>query len=182
VIAFDWGGTLMEDPGTWSGPMAHWPRVAAVPHAAEVLAALAAARYRLVVATNADESDAALVLAALARVGLHEHISAVFSSADLGVQKPGRRFYDAMVARLAVRPEETIMVGDSYANDVAGAAAAGLRAVWLNRQRQPRPRPQAAADAEVRSLAELPAAIDRLAAGGRRTAATGERPSGGGAG
>jgi HAD superfamily hydrolase (TIGR01662 family) len=179
VIAFDWGGTLMEDPGTWSGPMAHWPRVAAVPHAAEVLAALAA-HYRLVVATNADESDAALVLAALARVGLDEHISAVFSSADLGVQKPDGRFYDSMLARLCVRPEETVMVGDSYANDVAGAAAAGLRTVWLDRHRRPRPHPPAAADAEVRSLTELPAAIDRLA-GGRRTAA-GERPSSGGGG
>jgi len=162
VIAFDWGGTLMEDPGTCSGPMAHWPRVAAVPHAAAVLAALAG-RYRLVVATNADESGAALVLAALARVSLDEHISAVFSSADLGVQKPDRRFYESMAACLGVRPDEMVMVGDSYANDVAGAAAAGLLTVWLNRHRRPRPHPPGAAAAEVRSLAELPATIDRLA-------------------
>ncbi|MBM3146735.1 MAG: HAD family hydrolase, partial [Actinobacteria bacterium] len=157
VIAFDWGGTLMEDPGLYPGPMAHWPRVAAVPHAAAVLAALAA-RYRLVVATNADDSDAALVLAALARVGLDRHISAVFSSADLGVQKPDRRFYESMAERLGVRPADMVMVGDSYANDVAGAAAAGLRTVWLDRYRRPRPHPPAA-DAEVRSLAELPAAV-----------------------
>lgn len=164
VVALDWGGTLMEDPGLHPGPMARWPRVAAVPGAAAAIDALAADGRRLVVATNADESGADLVLAALARVGLDAHISAVFSSADMGVRKPDAVFFLTMAARLGVPPAVIVMVGDSYANDVIGAGAAGLRAIWLNRTGGPCPGPAIVAAAEIRSLDELQTAIGRLAA------------------
>lgn len=160
VVAFDWGGTLMkEEPGR-SGPMAHWPAVAAVDGAAETLSALADA-YRLVVATNADASTADLVLAALARVDLARHIAAVFSSADLGWQKPQRRFYDTVVAALRCRPEAVLMVGDSYTNDIRGAHGAGLRTAWFNPQGQPAP-PSPQHDIELRCLTDLPDALAAL--------------------
>jgi putative hydrolase of the HAD superfamily len=43
------------------------------------------------------------------------------------------------------------MVGDSWAADVAGARAAGVRAVWFNRHALPRPEP-AKDVGELRSL------------------------------
>lgn len=177
VVAFDWGGTLVEDPGLYPGPMAHWPVVAAVPGAAEALAALVP-HYRLVVATNADESAAALVLAALARVGLADPFEAVFSSADLGVAKPDAAFYKAMTDQLDVSPAAVVTVGDNFLNDVAGARAAGLQAIWLDRRALPERRPAAlwtpaaagsppgapvpADTLRIRRLSELPAALDQL--------------------
>jgi putative hydrolase of the HAD superfamily len=161
VIALDWGNTLMRDPGIYPGPMASWPHVEAVDGAAGALAALAAGR-RLVVATNAADSGAALVLAALARVGLDRFFSDVFSSCEVGHEKPARAFYETMIERLACAPAQVAMVGDSYANDIAGARAAGLRTVWFNPARLPSPTTQAQHDAEVRTLAQLPAAIARL--------------------
>ncbi|NLE77029.1 MAG: HAD family hydrolase, partial [Chloroflexi bacterium] len=40
AILFDWGDTLMQDFPQFPGPMAQWPRVAAMPGALEALAAL----------------------------------------------------------------------------------------------------------------------------------------------
>lgn len=176
VVAFDWGGTLMEDPGVYPGPMARWPVVSAVPGAAETLAALAP-RYRLVVATNADESGGGLVLAALARVALDDAFEAVFSSADLGVTKPDTTFYHAMADRLGVPARAIVMVGDNHVNDVAGARAAGLHAVWLDRRppgagaavpgrdgKRLVERSTSHAAPRIRALDELPAVIATLAA------------------
>jgi putative hydrolase of the HAD superfamily len=158
VVALDWGNTLMRDLGIYPGPMASWPHVAAIDGAAGALSVLAAGR-RLVVATNAADSGADLVLAALARVGLDRFFSDVFSSCEVGSEKPARAFYEAMIERLARAPAQVAMVGDSYPNDVAGARAAGLRAVWFNPAGLPCPLAQAWHDAEVRALADLPAAI-----------------------
>jgi FMN phosphatase YigB (HAD superfamily) len=53
------------------------------------------------------------------------------------------------------------MIGDSLRNDVDGALAAGLRAVWVNRAGSPHPddRPDLV---EVRGLTALPQAVGRL--------------------
>jgi len=140
VVLFDWGNTLMVDDGQ-PGPMAAWPRVAAVDGAAEALAALHG-RYRLCVATNADDSGANEVMAALGRVGLARLIERVFSSRDLGARKPDPAFYaavlDALRADAAARGEpqlladQVVMVGDNWENDVVGAWAAGLEAIWFD--------------------------------------------------
>lgn len=181
VVLFDWGDTLMVDDGR-PGRMADWPQVAAVPGAAEALAALYG-RYRLCVATNAEQSGADEVMAALGRVELARFIDRVFSSRDLGARKPDPAFYaavleglrrdDAAVAATSpgavhdeggLRPDQVVMVGDTYENDVAGALAAGLRAIWfhpaplgdpalLSAARPARGHPP---DGVIRSLSELP--------------------------
>ncbi len=153
VVLFDWGNTLMVDDGR-PGPMLAWPQVAAVPGAAEALTALHG-RFRLCVATNADDSGADDVMAALERVGLERYIDRVFSSHDLGARKPDPAFYAAVLDGLRaddaagrttspsdetrrpeaiLHPAQVVMVGDNYANDVAGAIVAGLKAVWFRRE------------------------------------------------
>jgi putative hydrolase of the HAD superfamily len=61
----------------------------------------------------------------LERAGLAPYLSAVVSSAETGAEKPDPRVFAEAVARLAVRPERTLHVGDDEA-DRAGAQAAGL--------------------------------------------------------
>jgi membrane-associated phospholipid phosphatase/beta-phosphoglucomutase-like phosphatase (HAD superfamily) len=169
VVLFDWGNTLMVDDGQ-PGAMADWPRVAAVPGAAEALAALLG-RYRLCVATNADDSGAEKVMTALGRVGLARFIERVFSSRDLGARKPDPAFYaavlDALQADAVARDEpplcadQVVMVGDDYENDVVGACAAGLEAIWFNPARTPLPGNRSASDVEVKALTDLPSVLSR---------------------
>lgn len=174
VVFLDWGNTLMVDDGTREGPMKDWDEVAAVPGAAEALARLHG-RYRLVVLTNAEDSPADAVRAALARVGLDRYVDDVVSSADVGDRKPNYTFFRTALLRvgrggLPLDPRRAVMVGDGTTNDVLGAQRAGLRTVWFNEGGRRRyPEGQAPPDAVIRSLAELPGAVARL---------TGRRPPG----
>lgn len=167
AVVFDWGDTVMHDFRVDHGPMAHWPRVEAVAGAAEALRALRP-RHRLALATNATESDSALVRAALARVGLDGFFADgdLFVSSELGVEKPDPRFYAAVLDRLSLPAQAVVMVGDNYENDVRGAHAAGLRTVWLAEQGSRPPGASSTSgavhDARVSSLSGLPDALIAL--------------------
>ena len=72
------------------------------------------------------------------------------SSATVGAAKPSPAVFLAALELAGCQPGEAVHVGDSMANDVAGAHAAGIRAVLVDRG------DVAPAGIEsVRSLAEL---------------------------
>lgn len=166
VVFLDWGNTLMADDGSQAGPMATWLKVQEVDGVQETLRRLRL-RYRLIVATNADDSGVRDVRAALSRVGIDELIDDVVSSRDVGTRKPDPLFYRAALLRagfagVPLAPERAVMVGDSLENDVAGAQAAGLRAIWFAPRRARRAAGAPIPDARIHRLAELPAALTRL--------------------
>lgn len=177
VVLLDWGDTLMVGDPSQIGPMATWPRVAAVPGAREMLRRLHP-RYRLVVATNTDLSSGPDVRAALARVGLDDLVDAVVSSRDVGARKPDQEFFEAALRQAGVdgkpvRARRAVMVGDRLDTDIAGARATGLRAVWYDPLRRSLVAGEPVPDAIITRLAELPGALDRLAARGRGPGTTG---------
>lgn len=95
------------------------------------------------------------------RCGLGGYFDFVAFAQDYEVRKPDPRFYRAALARSHHTAATLIHVGDDLPNDVAGAQAAGIRAVWLNHDHRPNTtgiRP----DAEIASLAELAGVIDRI--------------------
>jgi putative hydrolase of the HAD superfamily len=61
-------------------------------------------------------------------------------SGDEGVSKPDPRIFHVALDRLGVAPGDAVMLGDSWAADITGAARAGIRPVWFNPLRKPRPR------------------------------------------
>ena len=167
MVFLDWGNTLMVDSGMREGPMKDWEEVEVEPGAHEALTRLRA-RYRLVVATNADDSPWSHVRLALARVGLDELVDDVISSADVGDHKPNYAFFRAALLRegdagVPLDPRRAIMVGDGTTNDIAGAQRAGMRTVWYNPTKRRFPEGAQPPDAVIRKLADLPAAVDRLA-------------------
>ena len=167
VVLLDWGNTLMVDNGMREGPMKDWEKVEAEAGAQEALLRLRA-RYRLVVATNAADSPGTDVRLALARVGLDEYIDDAISSADVGDHKPNYAFFRAALLHegdrgLPLDPRRAVMVGDGTTNDIAGAQRAGIRTIWYNPTKRRFPDGAQPPDAVIRKLAELPAAVDRLA-------------------
>lgn len=164
AVLFDWGDTIMRVL-PFSGPMAKWPEVAAVPGAAEVLASLRG-RYRLALATNAADSGAAAVREALARVDLDGSFELVLTAQELGARKPSREFYRAAMGLLGCRPAEAVMVGDDYEADILGAKNAGLWTIWVDARSLTRSTAAyPAADVRVHSLHEVPEALGSLVAG-----------------
>ena len=98
--------------------------------------------------------------AIVAGLGLDRYLDFVLPSGAVGVAKPNPGFYRLALDEAGVRPEESLMVGDSYRADVHGAWAAGMDAVWLNRHEgmniTPDDEPLPTDVRQIRSLDELP--------------------------
>jgi putative hydrolase of the HAD superfamily len=115
------------------------------------LHALREAGQRLVVVSNWDVSLHEMLRA----TGLRALVDGAVSSAEAGVAKPGVGIFERALALAGGRARDALHAGDSLEHDVAGARAAGLRAVLVARGASPPP--TVPADVSViRSLAELP--------------------------
>lgn len=66
-------------------------------------------------------------------MGIDDWFSAYSISGETGVAKPDKRAFTLVLKGLGVSGKHVWHVGDSLATDVAGANAAGLTSVWLNR-------------------------------------------------
>jgi putative hydrolase of the HAD superfamily len=137
-------------------------RFGAYPDAAPALRELRARGIVLVVASNWDSS----LPQVLEQAGLAALVDGVVPSAIAGADKPAAAVFEAALALAGCTAERAVHVGDSPLNDVAGAAAAGIRAVLLERggERPDRDPVDGAAmgarpAARIASLAELPGVI-----------------------
>jgi HAD superfamily hydrolase (TIGR01549 family) len=106
--------------------------IAAAPdHHDETLGRLAA-RFRLGLCSNFSHAETALAI--LERERLLRHFSAVAISETTRFRKPRREIFEALLDELGLAPEEVVHVGDRLPDDVDGAAATGMRSVWLTRR------------------------------------------------
>jgi putative hydrolase of the HAD superfamily len=140
-------------------------QVRAVAHHADVLSTLRR-RARTALCSNFSHSPTALEV--LSESGLDAHLDAVVISDAVGIRKPRAEIFEAVLEALEVAPEEALHVGDNLQADVAGAARAGLRTVWITRRVADADAVLAtfdgpAPDWRITDLAELPAIVDRLA-------------------
>jgi putative hydrolase of the HAD superfamily len=92
---------------------------------------------------------------ALRAMGIEDEFRAIVISGEVGIAKPSAAVFGLALDKLGLEPKNVWHVGDSLGTDVAGAKAAGIAAVWLNRNgallNDGDPKP----DYEIRSLAEL---------------------------
>lgn len=72
----------------------------------------------------------------LERIGLARHFVFQLGSREHGAAKPEASIFHAACARLGVTRDEVLHVGDHIEMDVLGAARAGLRSCWINREAQ----------------------------------------------
>lgn len=88
-------------------------------------------------------------------LGIDEWFDAVVISGEIGVAKPDAAAFRLALDQLVVEPESVWHVGDDLKTDVAGARAAGITAVWLNRRGLVRRESDPRADLEILSLSSL---------------------------
>jgi HAD superfamily hydrolase (TIGR01549 family) len=98
----------------------------------------------------------------LAFLGMTSLVDFMVVSEAAGVAKPNPRIFEIALARAEASPENAVMIGDSWENDVLGARGAGIRAVWFNRYGSPRPIPL---DVPVVGSFRRPAEVERLLLG-----------------
>jgi len=98
------------------------------------------------------------------RLALAKRFGFVVHAEEAGELKPAAAPFRHAVELAGIGPERWVHVGDEPAIDVAGAQSFGMLGVWLNRAGLPQPE-GIRADAEIRSLDELPSVAERLLAG-----------------
>ncbi|MDJ0710405.1 MAG: HAD-IA family hydrolase [Woeseiaceae bacterium] len=116
------------------------------PESRPALEALAE-RFTLIALTNGNAN--------LEMIGIDDLFDGHVNAAMAGAAKPARTIFDAAVEVGGARRTETVHVGDHPLYDVHGARAAGLRAVWVNRNAAEWPAEYDLPDAEVHNVGEL---------------------------
>jgi FMN phosphatase YigB (HAD superfamily) len=134
------------------------------PHHEAVLASLAV-DYSLALCSNFSHAPTAHRI--LREAGFDRHLETVVISDEVGIRKPRREIFDQVRDSLGFAAHEILHVGDKLRADVGGAAAIGMRTVWLTRcVRDPEtlleqfdgPRP----DFAIEDLMDLPVLVARL--------------------
>ena len=141
ALFFDWGNTIMVDFGL-PQPMYLWENVEWVKGAERALKTLSRS-FPCYMATNAPMSDGKAVLMALKRVGADRYFRNIFSSFDVGYEKPDPNFFRYILQQTGLRPYEGVMIGDHYIKDIIGAKDHGMKTIYLNRLGEEGPFPKA---------------------------------------
>src|SRR5690349_3736822 len=84
---------------------------------------------RLIAVSNWDCSLPKL----LERYGLGERLDGTITSAATGARKPDPAIFSAALELAGCEPDEALHVGDTPEEDLAGARAAGIRALLIDR-------------------------------------------------
>lgn len=125
--------------------------------------ALAGARELLVALDEMDVSYAILTNGwsplQEEKARLLEFRGPVFVSERIGARKPAPEAFASLINSFDLPPEQILYVGDDPGSDCAGAAAAGLTAVWFDWENVSYPVGLALPAHTIHSLAELPALV-----------------------
>jgi HAD superfamily hydrolase (TIGR01509 family) len=88
----------------------------------------------LALITNYDHYPYIKIL--LRNFKLERYFSAVIVSEEAGIKKPDPGIFKLALEKTGLKPEEVIFVGDSVADDIAGAISAGITPVLIKRNIQ----------------------------------------------
>jgi HAD superfamily hydrolase (TIGR01509 family) len=146
------------------------PGVRAYDGTAEMLRALRTAGLKTGLITNATMPmwmrDTELKAA-----GLLEYLDVRLTAGDVGKFKPHPKPFQEALKRLHISADEAVFVGDQMHDDIAGAQAAGMRAVWI-RHGAEFSNGSCKPNATITSVRELPNTLDLWFPGWREAPAS----------
>jgi len=105
------------------------------PETLGVLEALRERGTRMAITSNAPwDVPGRLLRADMRRWEIEGFFDAFVTSGEVPWRKPNPEFMWAAARELGLESEACLVVGDSLKADIAGAKAAGMRCVWVNRE------------------------------------------------
>jgi len=147
----------IADPALRDRLMQLYLELQTFPEVPGVLETLKRAGYRLAILSNGSPP---MLEAAVKSAGIGPLLDAVLSVEEAGHYKPHPRVYQLALDRLGM-DAAAIAFQSSNAWDAHAASAFGMRVVWCNRYGQRRERLPGAPDAEIKTLAEVPALLGK---------------------
>jgi 2-haloacid dehalogenase len=145
----------LADPALRDRLMNLYLQLDTFPEVPGVLADLKAKGYRTAILSNGSP---AMLTSAVQKAGIGHLLDRIVSVEEVGVFKPSPKVYRHCVELLDVTPAE-VAFQSSNSWDAWAASAFGMHVFWCNRYGQRPERLPGKPDAEMRSLAELPALV-----------------------
>ena len=103
--------------------------------------------YDLIAVTNGNAN--------IKKIGIDRYFKMSVSPADIGTSKPDPMVFEFIMKRMNIMPDMLVHVGDEPATDILGAQNAGIRNIWLNRNKIEWPADYALPDIEISTLHDL---------------------------
>ena len=104
-------------------------------HARELLTALRQAGKKVCLLSNAQRIFTEYEINYL---GISDLFDGIQISSDYGCKKPDVRFYNILLERFGLKPEESLMIGNNMAEDIAGANRVGIDSFYIHSALSPR--------------------------------------------
>lgn len=92
----------------------------------------------------------------LEELSLKKYFTSIVDSAVVGIRKPDAKILEIALNKLGVNPNDAVMIGDSYNNDIAPAKLIGCKTIWINNKGWEEQNENNKADFIIKSFKELP--------------------------
>lgn len=86
-------------------------------------------KYRMFILSNGFKE---LQSRKMHAAGIDKYFDGLILSEDIGVNKPNRELYDYALQKTGSTLEESLMIGDMFETDIAGAANIGMEQIYYN--------------------------------------------------
>jgi len=90
-------------------------------------------KYKLGIITNGDGIQQRQKIE---KTNIKNYFSEIIISSELGISKPDKKIFEIACEKIKENPQNCIMVGDNYLNDIQGALNAGFDAILINRNKK----------------------------------------------
>lgn len=107
-------------------------------------------KYRIFAASNGPHDQQ---VARLKKAGMLCFFEEVFTSGKIGAEKPTKEFFEYCFDKIGdIKPEETVILGDSLTSDMKGGYDFRMKTIWLNLNGKEKPE---WVDHDIKSLDEV---------------------------
>jgi putative hydrolase of the HAD superfamily len=89
-------------------------------------------KYKLGLITNTlPETKKENIMKLLCEAGIGEYFDQILVSSELGFGKPDPRIFHLMLNMLDVKPEESVMIGNTISTDIFGGNRIGMQTILV---------------------------------------------------
>jgi len=164
AVFFDLGDTLVDEEAI--GSKHFWEAtLTKLPYLDEILTELKRKGFKLGIITNTVTSREEHVRSALRKIDVEKYFDVVFTSVDVGHEKPDERIFMTALRALKVKPHEAVMVGNRISTDVVGGNRLAMKTVllkWNKRYNERITSNEEKPTRTIKSLRELLPALEEI--------------------
>ena len=128
AVCFDLGDTLVAEETVIHNSSGIAITADVIEGAFEALGAIRKQGYKIAIIANGDSEDSRNIIKAS---GLQDYFDAIIISEEVGIEKPCPGIFETTLAKLGVKAENAVVVGNRIDADVVGANRSGMKSVWF---------------------------------------------------